>query len=81
MKAKIWSPGPARAEEVEAEYWKAQSGAEYADVVDMVSNVMESRQVKVYKVDTWLGKGKYYVAGLELVGKSILGVRVTGLDG
>lgn len=32
-------------------------GAEYADVVDEARNVVESRQVKVYKVDTGLGKG------------------------
>ena len=81
VKAKIRPPGPARAEEVEVEVWKAEMGTEYADIVDKVGNVVEGGQVKVYKVSTGLGKGEYYVAGLDLDGERILGVRVTGLDG
>lgn len=44
-------------EEVEVQSWKAKLGAEYAGVVDEAGNVVESRQVEVYKVDTGLGKG------------------------
>lgn len=81
VKAKIRPPGPARAEEVEIETWKAQSGAEYADVVDKIKEVVEGGQVKAYKVATGLGKGEFYLAGLDLDGERILGVRVKGLDG
>ena len=61
--------------------WEAEMGAEYADIVNKVRNAVEGGQVKVYKVGTGLGKGEYYVAGLDLDGERILGVRVTGLDG
>ena len=80
VKAKIRPPGPARAEEVEVNGWKAEMGAKYGDIVDKVMNVVEGGQVKVYKVVTGLGKGEYYVAGLDLDGERILGVRVPGLD-
>ena len=63
------------------EAWKAEMGPEYANIVDKVRNVVEGGQVKVYKVGTGLGKGEFYVAGLDLDGERILGVRVTGLDG
>ena len=43
--------------EVEVQSWKAKLGAEYAGVVDEARNVVESRQVEVYKADTGLGKG------------------------
>ena len=81
VKAKIRPPSPARAEEVEVQAWKAGMGTEYADIVDKVRNVVEGGQVKVYKVGTGLGKGEYYVAGLDLDGGRILGVRVMGLEG
>ena len=80
VKAKIRPPGPARAEEVEVKAWKAETGTEYADIVDKVRDVVEGGQVKVYKVGTGLGKGEYYVAGLDLDGGRILGVRVMGLE-
>ena len=44
-------------EGVEVQSWKAKLGAEYADVVDEARNVVEGRQVEVYKADTGLGKG------------------------
>ena len=81
VKAKIRPPGPARAEEVDVKAWEAEMGSEYADIVDKVRNAVEGGQVKVYKVGTGLGKGEYYVAGLDLDGERILGVRVTSLDG
>jgi len=81
VKATVRPAGPSRAEEVDVESWKAQLGAQYADVVDKVSSVVESRQVKVYKVDTGLKKAEYYVVGLDLDGERIVGVRVTGLEG
>ena len=81
VRAKIRPPGPARVEEVDVEAWKAETGSENADIVDKVRDVVEGEQVKVYKVVTGLGKGEYYVAGLDLDGERILGVRVTGLDG
>ena len=57
VKAKVRPPGPARPKEVEVESWKAQLGAEYADVWDKVRNVVEGRRVEVYKVATGLGRG------------------------
>jgi len=81
VKATIRPPGPSRAEEVDIESWKAQLGAQYADVVDKVSSVVESRHVKVYKVDTGVGKAEYYVVGLDVDGERIVGVRAIGLEG
>ena len=81
VKAKIRPPGPARAEEVEVKAWEAEMGAETADIVDKVRNAVDWGQVKIYKVGTGLGKGEYYVAGLDLDGERILGARVTSLDG
>ena len=78
MKAKTRPPGPTRAEEVELE---GTMGVEYADLVDKVGNAVEGGQVKTYKVHTGLGKGEFYVMGLDLDGERILGVRVKGLEG
>lgn len=61
--------------------WEAERGAEYVDIVDKVRSAVDGGQVKVYKVGTGLGKGEYYVAGLDLDGERILGVRVMSLDG
>ena len=66
---------------MEVQAWEAEMGTEYADMVDKVRNVVEGGQLKVYKVGTGVGKREYYVAGLDLDGERILGVRVTGLEG
>lgn len=49
-------------------------------MVNKIRNAVESRQIKVSKMDTGLGKGEYYVVGLNLDGERILGVRVTNQD-
>ena len=43
--------------EEEGQSWKAKLGAEYAEVVDEARNMVESRQVEAYKMDTGLGRG------------------------
>ena len=78
VKAKLRPSGPTRTEEVEVETWKAQRGAEFADVVDKVRSVVDTQQVKLYKVNTGVGKSDFYVVGLDLEGERILGVRVGG---
>lgn len=61
--------------------WKAQYGAECADVVDKISEAVGGGHVKIYKVATGLGKGEHYVAGLDVDRERIVGVRITSLDG
>ena len=76
VKAVTRPPGPTRAEEVEVESLQAQMGPAYIDVVEKITNVVESRQVKAFKVNTGLGKAEHYVVGLDLDGERILGVRL-----
>ena len=77
LKAKIRPEGPSRAEEVDVQ----SLGSKYTDLVEKVKNAVEGGQVKVYKVETGVGKGEYYVAGLDIDGERIVAVRVQGLDG
>ena len=81
VKAKTRPPGPTRAEEVDIESWKGKSGAVRADVVDAVRIAVDGQQVKIYQVKTGLGKGEFYVAGLDLDGERILSVRLPDLAG
>ena len=76
MKAKTRLAGPARAEEVGTESWTAQQGTEYADVVEKVKSIADSRRVKIYKVATGVDKAEYYIVGLDLDGERIVGVQV-----
>lgn len=76
VKVKTRPPGPTRAEEVSEE----QLGAEYPDVVRKVRDAVGSRQVKVYRVETGVGKGEYYIVGLDLNGERLIGVKAAGLS-
>ncbi|KAL6719495.1 hypothetical protein ACLMJK_003735 [Lecanora helva] len=72
VKAKILPPGPTRAEEVSV----GTISDSYADALDAVRDVVDDRQVKVYKVETGVQKGEYYIVGLHLKSERIIGVRV-----
>ena len=75
VKVKARPPGPARAEEVPVESF----GGEYTEVLRIVRDSVDSRQVKVYKVETGVGKGEYYIVGLDLDAEKLMGVRKKGL--
>ncbi|KAK5172797.1 uncharacterized protein LTR77_002917 [Saxophila tyrrhenica] len=72
VKAKIRPPGPARAEEVPMESAKS----EYKEVLDKVGVAIGTDEVKVYKLETGMGKGEVYVVGLDVDGERIVGVRI-----
>ena len=76
VKAKTRPPGPTRAEEVP----EAQLGEEYEDVISKVRDAVHSKQVKIYRVETGVGKGEYHIIGLDLNGDRLLGARTSGLE-
>ena len=75
IKAKSRPPGPVRAEEVGVEIAKQEMGSGLEEVVEKIQSAVEGQDVRIYKVATGVGKGEYYMVGLDRDGERMIGAK------
>ena len=75
IRAKTRPPGPVRAEELDVEIAKQELGSDLGEVIQKIRSAVEEQDVKIYKVATGVGKGEYYVVGLDRDGERIIGAK------
>ena len=78
VKETVSPAGPARAEEIELKAWAATADQDHSELVEKISEAVSDRNIKIFKVETGVGKAEFYVVGLDLDRERIVSVRVTG---
>ena len=54
---------------------KQELGSDLGEVIQKIRSAVEEQDVKIYKVATGVGKGEYYVVGLDRDGERIIGAK------